>query len=253
VVRYELTGRVALITIDRPEVRNAVDKAVAAGIEDAIDRLEADDEAWVGILTGTPPAFCSGADLNAVSSEGGLGSVTERGGFAGIVRRERTKPIIAAVEGPALAGGTEIVLACDLVVASTAAYFGLVEVKRSLIAAADGLLRLGRKLPPNVAMEAVLTGDPIRAENAHRYGLVNEVCDPGQAVERARALAERICANAPLAVRESRRLVLHATEAAGEEGRRLVEEAVTRLVGTDDFHEGIAAFLEKRTPDWRGR
>ena len=148
-VEYEIRGRCALVTINRPEARNAVNANVAEGLEAAIDRIEADDDVWVGILAGAPPVFCAGADLKAIDAGESDRLVTARGGFAGFVQRERTKPIIAAVDGPALAGGAEIVLACDLVVASTAASFGIPEVKRALLAAAGGLLRLGRKLPVN--------------------------------------------------------------------------------------------------------
>ncbi|MET0737600.1 MAG: enoyl-CoA hydratase-related protein, partial [Acidimicrobiales bacterium] len=156
-VNYEKRGHIGLLTIDRPEARNAVNGDVAQGMEAAIDELEADDEVWVGILMGNGPVFCAGADLKAISA-GRVGDLqTERGGFGGIVVRERTKPIIAAVDGPALAGGTEIVLACDLVVASTEARFGIPEAKRSLVAAAGGMFRLPRKIPFNVAMELALT------------------------------------------------------------------------------------------------
>src|SRR5947208_4042830 len=204
-VDYEELGRIAVITIRRPEARNAVNGDVAAGIEAAIDRLESSADAWVGILTGEGPVFSAGADLKAISAGGAGGLQTERGGFGGITRRERTKPLVAAVDGPALAGGCEIALACDLIVASRQAAFGLPEVKRSLVAAAGGLFRLPRALPRNVALEIVLTGDPIDAERAHALGLANQLVEPGQALDAAIALAERICANAPLAVRASRR------------------------------------------------
>ena len=179
-VDYELDGHVAVITINRPEARNAVNGDVAQGIEAAIDRLEADDEAWVGILTGARTEkgyiFSAGADLKAMSTDPG-GMMTQKGGFAGITQRERTKPIIAAVDGPALAGGTEIVLSCDLVVASRSATFGIPEVKRSLVAGAGGLFRLPRKLPRNIAMELVLTGQlDFPAERAYHFGLVNHLC-----------------------------------------------------------------------------
>src|SRR3954470_14348602 len=203
-VEYEQRGRVALLTINRPEARNAVNGAVANGMEEAIDRLEADDDVWVGILTGTGSVFSAGADLKAIAEGTAAQMQTKKGGFAGIARRERTKPIIAAVNGPALAGGCEIVLSCDLVVASTEARFGIPEVKRSLVAAAGGLFRLPRALPRNVAMELALTGDPIDAERAHALGLVNVLTEPGGAVDGALALAERIAVNAPLAVRASR-------------------------------------------------
>src|SRR5688500_7900585 len=182
-VEYEVRGPFAIIKINRPEARNAVNGAVANGIEDAIDKLEADDAVWVGIITGEPPVFCAGADLKEINAGNGAALSTARGGFGGIVQRERAKPIIAAVDGPALAGGTEIVLASDLVVASTTATFGIPEVKRSLVAGAGGLFRLGRKIPLNIAMELTLTGDPIDATRAHHFGLVNRLVEPGQALE----------------------------------------------------------------------
>src|SRR6201996_9611340 len=158
IIEYAAEDQRAVITINRPDARNAVNGEVARGIEEAIDRLEADDALWVGILTGVPPVFSAGADLKAINAGRASDLNTRRGGFAGITRRERTKPIIAAVDGPALAGGTEITLACDLIVASTAARFGIPEVKRSLVAAGGGLFRLPRKLPFNLAMEMALTG-----------------------------------------------------------------------------------------------
>ena len=157
-VDFEVRDRIAIITLNRPEARNAVSQQLAEDLEAAIDRLEADEDLWIGILCGNGPAFCAGADLKAIAS-GEARLTTRRGGFAGLVRRTRTKPLIAAVEGPAVAGGTEIVLSCDLVVASTTARFGLPEVKRSLVANAGGLFRLPRALPRNVAMELALTGD----------------------------------------------------------------------------------------------
>ena len=253
VVRYELRGHVALATIDRPEARNAISPEVAAGIEAALDRIEGDDEVWVGILTGTPPSFSAGADLKAIGAGRGAELATERGGFAGIVKRERAKPLIAAVDGFALAGGTEIVLACDLVVASRVSTFGLPEVKRGLIAAAGGLFRLPRKLPTNVAMEAVLTGDPIGAERAHELGFVNELCDQGAAVEAAFALAERIRVNAPVAVRESRAVVVESAGLDESGAWERTAAAAARAAATEDVKEGVLAFTEKRAPRWQGR
>ncbi len=243
----------AVITIDRPRARNAVNEAVATGIEAGIDRLENDDDLWVGILTGVPPVFCAGADLKEISAGNAGGLQTERGGFAGITTRRRVKPIIAAVDGPALAGGTEITLACDLVVASTSATFGIPEVKRSLVAAAGGLFRLGRKIPLNIAMECALTGDPIPAVRAHHLGLVNDLCEPGEALAHAAALAERICANAPVAVRQSRRVVLEGTGADDETGWNLSHEAMAHAMQSTDFVEGLTAFIEKRPPNWTGQ
>lgn len=252
-VDYEQRGRVALLTINRPEARNAVNGDVAAGMEKGIDRLEEDDGVWVGIVTGTGTVFSAGADLKAIASGQAAALNTERGGFAGIARRERTKPIIAAVDGPALAGGCEIVLSCDMVVASTNARFGIPEVKRSLIAGAGGLFRLPRAIPKNVAMELALTGDPIDAERAYQLGFVNQLVEPGQAVDAALALAERICVNAPVAVRESRKVVLEGVMADDETAWKLTNASFGVVMRTEDFAEGPKAFIEKRAPEWRGR
>jgi enoyl-CoA hydratase len=243
----------AVVTINRPEARNAVNDVVAQGIEAAIDRLEEDDALWVGILTGVPPVFSAGADLKMINAGRGGELSTARGGFAGVARRRRTKPLIAAVDGPALAGGTEIVLSCDLVVASTTARFGIPEVKRSLVAAGGGLFRLPRRIPVNVAMECALTGDPIDAEAAHRFGLVNHLCEPGTALDAARALAGRVTANAPVAVRESRQILIDSVMADDEVGWRLSEEGIMKAIGSEDFKEGLTAFIEKRPAVWTGR
>jgi enoyl-CoA hydratase len=252
-VDFEQRGPLAIVKINRPEARNAVNQAVAEGIEQAIDAIEADDGIWVGILTGEPPVFCAGADLKEINAGNAASLQTQRGGFGGITQRERTKPIIAAVDGPALAGGTEIVLSCDLVVASTTATFGIPEVKRSLVAAAGGLFRLPRKIPFNVAMELALTGDPISAELAHHHGLVNRLCEPGQALEVGIALAEQICANAPVAVRESRKILLEATNAPDDVGWKMSLEGMAAAMSSADFGEGLTAFIEKRPPRWTGR
>jgi enoyl-CoA hydratase len=252
-VDFEQRGPFAVITINRPEARNAVNGDVAKGIEEAIDRLEEDDSIWVGILTGVPPVFCAGADLKEINAGNAGGLATAKGGFAGFVQRERTKPVIAAVDGPALAGGTEIVLASDLVVASTTATFGIPEVKRSLVAGAGGLFRLGRKIPLNIAMELTLTGDPIDAARAHHFGLVNRLVEPGQALDEAIKLAEQICANAPVAVRESRKIVLEATNAPDDIGWRMSMEGMGVAMSSEDFAEGLTAFIEKRPPVWKGR
>jgi enoyl-CoA hydratase len=251
-VTFEIREHIALITINRPEARNAVNAAVASGIEAGIDRLEEADDLWVGILTGVPPVFCSGADLKEINRGNAAGLSTARGGFGGVVQRHRVKPVIAAVDGPALAGGTEIVLACDLVAASRSATFGIPEVKRSLVAGAGGLFRLGRKIPLNIAMECALTGDPISADVAYQHGLVNVLVDDGQALAAATALAERIAANAPLAVRETRAVVLEATGAPDEVGWQMSADAMARVMTSADLAEGLNAFIEKRPPRWSG-
>ena len=253
VIEYATEGHVALITINRPEARNAVNGDVANGIEEAIDRLEGDDSLWLGILTGVPPVFSAGADLKEINAGRAANLNTKRGGFAGITRRERTKPIIAAVDGPALAGGTEICLSCDLIVASTTATFGIPEVKRCLVAAAGGLFRLPRKLPFNIAMELALTGDPIDAERAHHFGLVNYLTEPGGALERAKELGRAIEKNAPIAVRGSRRVILAAATEDEHTGWNLSAEAMAEAMASEDMKEGLTAFIEKRPPNWQGR
>ena len=252
-VEYELRGHVAVLTINRPEARNAVNGVVANAMEAAIDQIEEDADVWLGVLCGDGPVFCAGADLKAINEGRGGELQTTRGGFAGITQRERTKAIIAAVDGPALAGGTEIVLACDLVVASTRASFGIPEAKRSLVAAGGGVFRLPKELPPDIAMVLGLTGDPIDAERAYHFGLVNELCQPGEALDTALALAARIEANAPLAVRESRRLLLQYEELDVDEGIRQSNQAIMNLAASADFSEGLMAFIEKRPPNWQGK
>jgi enoyl-CoA hydratase len=252
-VDYQLQGRVGVLTLNRPDARNAVNGDVANGMEAAIDQLEENDDAWVGILTHVGPVFSAGADLKAINAGKAAEIQTARGGFAGLVQRKRTKPLIAAIDGPALAGGCEIALACDLIVASTQARFGVPEVKRSLVAAAGALFRLPKALPRNVALEMIMTGDPISAERAHEFGMVNELCEPGEAFNRALALAERITVNAPLAVRRSRELSLASVDLDEETAFRLSGEAMIDLSRTEDFWEGPKAFIEKRDPVWKGK
>ena len=252
IVEYKKSGRVAVITLNRPEARNAVSGELAQALEGAIDKLEADDDVWVGILAGNGPVFCAGADLKAVASgKANLG--TSRGGFGGFVTLERTKPVIAAVEGPAVAGGCELVLACDLVVASSDAAFGLPEVKRSLVAMAGGTTRLPKRVPQNIAMELALTGDTMNAERAYQHGLVNILCEPGDAINEAMNLAERINANAPLAVRATRQAISQGAMVSDNEGIRIAVELFKPVAASEDAKEGPLAFVEKRLPEWKAR
>ena len=257
-VTYVRDGNVAIITLNRPEARNAVNGDVASAMEAAIDRLEADDGVWVGILLANTagqerPVFCAGADLKAINSGDAARLNTQRGGFGGIVYRDRRKPIIVGVDGLATAGGCEIVLSADLVVASDRSAFGLAEVKRNLIAGAGGLFRLPRAIGRAVALEVILTGDPLPATRAYELGLVNRVVAPDQVESAARELAARIAANAPLAVWASRRVVL---AAAYEDDNTLIDmtnQEFGKILGSEDTKEGLTAFIEKRPPNWQGR
>jgi len=250
VVELERTGAVAVITINRPESRNAVNLAVAEGIAAAIDEIESRDDVSVVILTGAGGSFCSGLDLKAFTT--GEIPILPGRGFGGLVERPPTKPMIAAVEGWALAGGFELALSADLLVASREASFGLPEVKRGLIAGAGGLLRLPKTMPYQLAMQMALTGDPITAVHAHAHGLVNVLTEPGQALEQARGLATRIGDNGPLAVRATKRVVSMSVgydDAAQFDAQRTIVDPV---LASADALEGAQAFAEKRAPRWSG-
>ena len=247
-VQAERTGRLLVVRMCREAKRNAVNRRLADELDAAFNLLEDDDGLWAGVLTGTGSVFCAGSDLTA-----GGDYVTERGGEYGLIRRRRRKPLIAAVEGPALGGGLELVLACDLVVASRTARFGLPEVSRGVVASCGALFRAPHALPANLARELLLTGEPIDADRAREAGLVNVVTEPGGAVPAAVALGERICANAPVAVQASLVAVNRWLAAAEEFGWQVTADAVAAIGASEDYREGIAAFLEKRPPRWTGR
>ncbi len=245
-------GHIAVLTLNRPEARNAVNPELRIALSGALDRFEADPELWVGVLTGAPPVFCAGADLTAIR-DGRVDALVDEHGFAGLTRRRRTKVLIAAVEGAAFAGGAELALACDLLLASRTATFGIPEVKRSLVANAGGLVRLPHKIPVNVAMELALTGDPFTADRAYGFGLVNELCEPGTVLERALAMAERIGVNAPVAVRESRAVIEHGARLDEADAWAASQRAFDTALNSEDGREGLTAFIEKRSPLWSGR
>jgi enoyl-CoA hydratase/carnithine racemase len=250
-VLTEAEGGILLITLNRPAARNAVNAAVARGVAAALDRLDADDDLQVGILTGVGRGFCAGMDLKAFVA--GERPQVEGRGFAGIVQRAARKPLIAAIEGFAVAGGFEVALACDLIVAARGARLGIPEVKRGLVAAGGALIRLPRRIPYHLAMEMALTGDLIDAERAHAMGLVNRLAAPGEAVAAARELAAAVAANGPLATAASKRILDAAQDwSAGEAWERQAE--ISEPVFTsDDAREGATAFAEKRDPVWKGR
>jgi enoyl-CoA hydratase len=244
-------GRVLVITINRPDQRNAINSAVASAVARALDQLDADPALSVGVLTGSGRGFCAGMDLKAFVA-GERPWVGDRG-FAGITRRSADKPLIAAVEGFAVAGGLEVALACDLIVASRGARLGIPEVKRSLVAAGGGLLRLPRVLPRNIAMELALTGEPIDAERAHHLGMVNRLCEPGEALATALALAEQIASGGPLALAATKRILRESTDWPEREFFERQAEIADPVRDSEDAREGAQAFAEKRDPVWRGR
>lgn len=253
-VHYEVSERIAVITLDRPAQRNAINAAATAQLRGALDRFEADAGAWVGILTGAGDrAFCAGMDLKAFDAGEGPAIIEGRGGFAGCTTYPRTKPLIAAVNGAALAGGCEIVLACDLVVAAEHAVFGQPEVKRGLFAVSGGALRLPRLIPRARALELLLTGDTVDAQTALELGLLNRVVPAAALMAAARELATRICANAPLAVRETLALARAVFALPEDQLRGCNEEAWGRVKASEDAREGPRAFAEKRPPVWQGR
>ena len=250
-VLTEARGSVLLITINRPEVRNAVNGAVAEGIAGALEQLDGDDGLSVGVLTGAGGFFCAGMDLGAFV-KGESPWFGDRG-FAGIAQRASQKPLIAAIEGFAVAGGMEIALACDLIVAAKGAKLGIPEAKRSLVAAGGALLRLPRRMPYHVVMELALTGDPMTADRFHEFGVVNRLAEPGSAVEVAIELAERLSKSGPLALIASKRILQEQYDWSTAEMWEKQGAISGPVFASEDAKEGASAFKEKRDPAWKGR
>jgi enoyl-CoA hydratase len=240
-------GRVFIISMRRESKRNAVNRSLADELDCAFNEFEDDPDLWVGVLTGTTNVFSAGSDLAAAGDY-----ETERGGQYGIIRRDRRKPLVAAVEGPALGGGMEIVLACDLVVASTSSRFGLPEVRRGVVPTCAALFRGPQTLPLNIAREMILTGESITADRAYAVGLVNLVTESGFALTGAIELARRIAANAPLSVQACLSALNEFVSHSDEQGWESTSRAAAAIEGTDDVQEGVSAFFEKRDPRWSG-
>ena len=246
-VHWERRGHVLIVRLDREHKRNAIDQPTTLGIDEALNRLDDDDDLWVGVITGTPTVFSAGTDLRD-----GAGGLTERGGEYGVIRRRRIKPLIAAVEGPAYGGGFEIALACDLVVASRTARFALPESRRGVVASSGALFRAMRALPLHVAKELLITGATLDAERGYQFGLVNRVVEPGQALDAALELAADICDSSPVSVQSTLAAIATQLEASDAEGWAATAAAVQRVVASEDMSEGVAAFFERRPPNWSG-
>jgi enoyl-CoA hydratase len=249
----ERRGHIALVTLNRPAARNAISPEVSQAMAAILDEVEADADLRAVVLTGAGEVFSAGADLKVVAAGRGMDIARGKGGFAGVVNRDFPKPLIAAVNGPALAGGFEIVLSCDLVVAADTARFGIPEVQRGLMAAAGGLIRLPKRVPLAIALELAMTGDPIDADRALALGLVNRVVPHANVVDAACVLADRIGENSPIAVRLSRQLVREAAEMPESEGWQRTNELAVQIFASGDAVEGATAFAEKRKPVWKSQ
>lgn len=249
-VRVERRGHTLIVTLNRPEAKNACNLAMARGVHAAMDRLDEDDDLFIGIVAGAGGTFCAGADLKAL--ERGERGVTERGGF-GMFKRPSRKPLIAAVEGYAVGGGLELCLCCDLIVAASNAKLGLPEVRHNVVAVGGGLFRLPRRIPYHLAMELALTGQLRDAASFHQYGLVNRVCAPGAALDEAMALAEALLVNGPTALAASKQIMRQASDWTDTEAWEKQAPIAARAFESEDRLEGVRAFAEKRKPVWRGR
>lgn len=247
-VLTSVSNHIMEITMIRHEKRNAIDGEMTLALDAALNQLDDDPDLWVGIITGGPDMFCAGTDMAATS-----GTPTERGGVYGVVGRTRKKPLIAAVEGVAFGGGFEVVMACDLVIAAENARFGLPEVKRGLVPTSGAIFRAGRVLPLNVAKQVMLSGVELSPADAHRWGVVNEVTAPGEALAGARRWAELIGANAPVAVQQSLMAIDELHSANDDDGWAITTRARKVIGESEDSKEGVAAFFEKRPPVWTGR
>jgi len=250
-VLTEFSDGIAILTINRPAARNAVNRAVAVAMAAALDELDGRDDLAVGVITGAGGTFCSGMDLKAFLT--GERPTVEGRGFAGLTMAPPSKPLVAAVEGYALAGGCEIALACDLVVAAENARFGIPEVTLGLVAAAGGLLRLHRRIPYQVAMEYALTGAMMEAPRAYELGLVNRITPPGAALEGALTLARAVAKNAPLAVRATKNVIVSSADWSSDEAWERQGELIGHVFTSADAMEGARAFAEKRAPNWQGK
>ena len=251
-VQVQTDGGVLVVTINRPQARNAINFACAEAMSAAFDRLDADPSLNIGIVTGAGGTFCAGMDLKDFAKSGIRPRVANKG-FAGLNEAPPAKPLIAAVEGYAVAGGFEMVLACDLVVAASDAQFGLPEVKRGLVAGSGGLLRLPRRMPYHLAMELILMGDEISAQRAYEHGLVNRLTQPGEALAQAMEMARRISENGPMAVQTSKRLVIEGQDWSQEEMFAKQAVRMKHIFESEDAREGALAFAEKRKPVWKNR
>lgn len=250
-ILFEKKGPVGILTLNRPQVRNAISAEMAEAIEAVVAHCDDDREIRACIITGVGPVFCAGADLKEVARGSEAGLVRPESGFAGFVYARKIKPWIAAVQGPAHGGGTEIALSCDMIVASREANFALPEARRGIIAGASGAFRIARFLPPALAIEMVATGKPIDAAKAHFHGMINAVTEPDALMDTAMSLAEDISACSPLSVRETLAITRRAARGDEDYFRQLENDAISAVMSGPDCREGAQAFIEERAPEWK--